>query len=58
MVSKYQLYAYYRHSPKFIKQFDSSKDAEEFKADFTKQEQKVPQHVNGFEFCYIEVVQR
>jgi hypothetical protein len=58
MVSKYQLYAYYRHSPKFIKQFDSFKDAEEFKADFTKQEQKVPQHVNGFEFCYIEVVQR
>ena len=26
MVSKYQLYAYYRHSPKFIKQFDTFED--------------------------------
>jgi hypothetical protein len=58
MTSKYQIYAYYRHSPKFIKQFDSVKDAEQFKADFTEQEQKTPQSVNGFEFCYIEVVQR
>lgn len=58
MVSKYQLYAYYRHSPKFIKQFDSFEDAEKFKADFTEQEQKTPKSVNGFEFCYVEVVQR
>ena len=58
MTSKYLLYAFYLHSPKFIKQFDSFKDAEEFKADFTKQEQKIPKSVNGFEFCYIEVVQR
>ena len=54
MTSKYQLYAYYRHRPKFIKQFDSFGDAEQFKADFTKQEKDVA----GFEFCYIEVVQR
>jgi hypothetical protein len=57
MVSKYQLYAYYRHTPKFIKQFDTFKEAEEFKADFTKQEQKIPKAENGFEFCYIELVQ-
>ena len=54
MVSKYQLYAYYRHSPKFIKQFDTFSEAEQFKADFTNKEQSA----DGFEFCYIEVVQR
>jgi hypothetical protein len=58
MTSKYQVYAYYRHSPKFIKQFDCFKEAEQFKADFTNEEQKTPQSINGFEFCYIEVVQR
>lgn len=58
MTSKYLLYAYYRHSPKFIKMFDSFQDAEKFKADFTANEQKQPKHVNGFEFCYIEVAQR
>jgi hypothetical protein len=54
MTSKYQLYAYYRHRPKFIKQFDTSEDAYKFKAEFTEQEKGVA----GFEFCYIEVVQR
>jgi hypothetical protein len=54
MVSKYQIYAYYRHRPKFIKQFDTLNEAEQFKAEFTKQEQ----NAEGFEFCYIEVVQR
>jgi hypothetical protein len=51
---KYQIYAYYRHRPKFIKQFDSSDEADKFKAEFTKQEQ----NVEGFEFCYTEVVAR
>ena len=51
---KYLVYAYYRHRPKFIKQFDSSDDADKFKAEFTKQEQDV----EGFEFCYTEVVAR
>ena len=51
---KYLMYAYYRHRPKFIKQFDNSDDADIFKAEFTKQEQDV----EGFEFCYIEVVPR
>ena len=54
MVSKYQIYAYYRHSPKFIKQFDSLDGAEEFKYEFSKQQKDI----DGFEFCYIEVVQR
>ena len=54
MKSKYQIYAYYRHRPKFIKQFDTSEEAEQFKAEFTQQEQDV----EGFEFCYMEVVQR
>jgi hypothetical protein len=58
MVSKYLLYAYYRHSPKFIKMFDDFKDAEKYKAEFTEQEKKIPQNINGFEFCYIETVQR
>lgn len=51
---KYQIYAYYRHRPKFIKQFDNSDEADKFKAEFTKQEQ----NVEGFEFCYTEVVAR
>jgi hypothetical protein len=54
MQSKYQMYAYYRHSPKFIKQFDSFESAKKFKDEFTEQEKDVA----GFEFCYIEVVQR
>lgn len=58
MQSKYLLYAYYRHSPKFIKLFDSFEEAEKFKEVFTNQERQVPQSVNGFEFCYIEVKQR
>jgi hypothetical protein len=58
MTSKYLMYAYYRHRPKFIKQFDTFKEAQEFKAEFTEQEQKIPKSENGFEFCYIETVQR
>ncbi len=58
MQTKYLLYAYYRHSPKFIKMFDDFKIAEQFKSEYTEQEKKQPQSENGFEFCYIEVVQR
>jgi hypothetical protein len=51
MKFNYLIYAYYRHSPKFISKFDTLSEAEKFKENFTKQEQ----NVIGFEFCHIEV---
>ena len=55
MIEKYLVYAFYRHRQKFIKQFDSFEDAERFNEQFTAQEKK---EQNGFEFCYIELVER
>ena len=52
MIEKYNVYAFYRHRPKFIKQFDSSRSAKQFVEKFTEQEKDIN---NGFEFCYIEV---
>jgi hypothetical protein len=53
MSEKYNVYAFYRHRPKFIQQFDSSRGAKQFVEKFTAQEKDLN---NGFEFCYIEVL--